>query len=69
MASITNIFMAIGQIGHSIDKTKTSSGSSSETSSETSSKKINEKMVPIYQNKNDKQKKQVYNIQQPRKHY
>ena len=65
MASITNIFMAIGQIGQLIDKTKTSSGSSSETSS----KKINEKMVPIYQNKNDKQKKQVYNIQQPRKHY
>jgi uncharacterized protein YoxC len=61
MASITNIFMAIGQISQSIDKTK--------TSSETSSKKINEKMVPIYQNKNDKQKKQVYNIQQPRKHY
>jgi len=65
MASITNIFMAIGQISQSIDKTKTSF----ETSSETSSKKINEKMVPIYQNKNDKQKKQVYNIQQPRKHY
>lgn len=61
MASITNIFMAIGQISQSIDKTK--------TSSETGSKKINEKMVPIYQNKNDKQKKQVYNIQQPRKHY
>jgi len=57
--------MAIGQIGQSIDKTKTSS----ETSSETSSKKINKKIVPIYQNKNDKQKKQVYNIQQPRKHY